>query len=107
LFCVDLVQIAIMQLRDLEVYKLSMLIGDKVWEAVNRWDSFEKNTLGKQLVRSADSIALNIAEGFPIRTDFCFFIMAEVRRMRLDLVCKKQYKGDLFLLKFTEKLMMN
>ncbi|MFN5647920.1 MAG: four helix bundle protein, partial [Sphingobacteriales bacterium] len=50
-----------MQLRDLEVYKLSMLIGDKVWEAVNRWDSFEKNTLGKQLVRSADSIALNIA----------------------------------------------
>lgn len=62
MFCVDLVQIAIMQLRDLEVYKLSMLIGDKVWEAVNRWDSFEKNTLGKQLVRSADSIALNIAE---------------------------------------------
>jgi four helix bundle protein len=51
-----------MQLRDLEVYKVSMLIGDKIWENVTSWNSFEKSTLGKQLVRSADSIALNIAE---------------------------------------------
>jgi four helix bundle protein len=72
------VQIAIMQLRDLEVYKLSMLIGDKVWEAVNRWDSFEKNTLVKQLVRSADSIALNTAEAngrFSYKDRLLFFLL--------------------------------
>ena len=55
-----------------------MLIGDKVWEAVNRWDSFEKNTLVKQLVRSADSIALNTAEAngrFSYKDRLLFFLL--------------------------------
>lgn len=46
-------------------------------------------------------------EGFPTRIGCCFFIIAEVPRMKRDLACKRQYKEDLFLLKFTEKLMMN
>ena len=45
------------------IYKLSENLGDKVWDAVASWDSFAKDTVGKQLVRSADSIGANIAEG--------------------------------------------
>lgn len=52
------------KLIDLEVYKISLEIGDKVWEMVDKWDFFNKDTLGKQFVRAADSIALNIAEGY-------------------------------------------
>jgi four helix bundle protein len=52
------------KLIDLEVYKIAIEIGDKVWDIVDKWDSFNKNTLGYQFVRAADSIALNIAEGY-------------------------------------------
>ncbi len=31
---------------------------------VDKWDDFKKDTIGKQLVRSADSISANIAEGY-------------------------------------------
>ena len=41
-----------------------MEIGDKVWEIVDKWDYFNKDTLGKQFTKAADSIALNIAEGY-------------------------------------------
>ena len=52
------------RLIDLEVYKLALVIGEKVWGIVDKWDHFNKDTLGKQFVRAADSIALNIAEGY-------------------------------------------
>lgn len=53
-----------MKLDDLEVYRIAMSIGDKVWGIVGQWDYFSKDTVGKQLVRAADSIAANISEGF-------------------------------------------
>ena len=52
------------KLEDLEVYKVAVEIGELVWEVVQQWNYFEKDTLGKQLIRAADSIALNIAEGY-------------------------------------------
>ncbi len=53
-----------MKLEELRVYNLSMELGEKVWSIVNEWDYFYKDTLGKQLVKSADSIAANLSEGF-------------------------------------------
>jgi four helix bundle protein len=50
--------------EDLEVYKTANEIGKRVWDLVSGWNYFAKDTLGKQLVRSADSIALNICEGY-------------------------------------------
>jgi four helix bundle protein len=41
-----------------------MDLGEVVWDFVAGWDYFAKDTVGKQLVRSADSIAANLAEGF-------------------------------------------
>lgn len=53
-----------MNLEDLQVYQLSMDIGEKVWNIVIKWDYFLKDTIGKQLVRAVDSVAANLSEGF-------------------------------------------
>ena len=75
-----------MKLEELNVYKLSMEIGEKVWDIVIKWDYFvypvkyyeNKNstvmmnilfhgagdTMGKQLIRAIDSVAANLSEGF-------------------------------------------
>jgi four helix bundle protein len=53
-----------MILSELRIYNLANDIGDEIWNIVDSWDYFQKDTLGKQLVRSADSISANIAEGY-------------------------------------------
>lgn len=53
-----------MKLEELRVYNLSMDIGQAVWDVVSEWKYFERDTVGKQWVRAADSIAANISEGF-------------------------------------------
>lgn len=53
-----------MKLEDLQVYQMAMEIGEKVWNLVIKWDYFYKDTVGKQLVKSADSIAANLSEGY-------------------------------------------
>ena len=40
------------------------LIGDVVWEEVTKWKHFSKDTIGKQLVRAADSISANLSEAY-------------------------------------------
>ena len=67
-----------MELRDLEVYKLSEELSDVVWNIVLKWDHFAKDTIGKQIVKASDSIAANIAEGygryhFKENKNFCYF----------------------------------
>jgi four helix bundle protein len=47
----------------LEVYKLSERLADEIWVAVISWDRFARDTVGKQVVRAADSIGANIATG--------------------------------------------
>ena len=51
-------------LEKLEVYSLAENFSDKIWIIVSKWDYFLKDTIGKQIVRSADSISANIAEGY-------------------------------------------
>jgi four helix bundle protein len=51
-------------LDKLEVFQLANDIGEMVWDSVTQWSYFEKDTIGKQFVRSADSVSANIAEGY-------------------------------------------
>ena len=48
----------------LQVYQLSEQLADAVWDMAQAWDSFAKDTVGKQLVKAADSVGANIAEGY-------------------------------------------
>jgi four helix bundle protein len=49
--------------EELDVYRLSEKLADHVWDLVKVWDAFAKFALGSQLVRAADSVGSNIAEG--------------------------------------------
>ena len=53
-----------MKLEELQVYQKAMDIADKVWNIVLKWNYFEKDTMGKQLVRAIDSVVANLSEGF-------------------------------------------
>lgn len=53
----------ISNLEEFKTYKLAMELGETVWKTVNTWGYFERDTIGKQFVRSADSIAANLSEG--------------------------------------------
>jgi len=47
----------------LEVYLVAEQLCDEIWGLVQGWPSFAKYSVGSQIVRSADSIGANIAEG--------------------------------------------
>jgi len=51
-------------LEELDLLREAEGIADAVWEMVKAWQSFERQTLGSQLVRSADSVGANIAESY-------------------------------------------
>ena len=55
-----------------------MEIAEKIWLIVIKWDYFNKDTIGKQLVRAVDSVAANLSEGygrfhFKENTNFCYY----------------------------------
>ena len=93
------------RLDDLEIYKTSMEIGDMAYEVVSKWNSFDRDTLGKQLIRAADSIALNISEGygrffFKENKNFCYYsrgsaketVTALDKALRRNLIAPEQYR---------------
>jgi four helix bundle protein len=49
--------------ENLNVYRLSEEVADAVWDVATTWNQFARDTVGKQLVRAANSIGANIAEG--------------------------------------------
>ncbi|PTY07048.1 four helix bundle protein [Opitutaceae bacterium EW11] len=53
-----------LKLDELVVYRRSEELADHCWNLVWAWDSFARETVGRQLIRAADSIGANIAEGF-------------------------------------------
>jgi len=65
-------------INDLEIYREAMRIGEVIWDLVAKWSFFAKDTVGKQVVRSADSMAANISEGygryhFKENQKFCYY----------------------------------
>lgn len=68
----------VLKVEDLDVYKMAEELADKIWYMCIKWDYFAKETIGKQLVRAADSISTNLAEGhgrfhFKDRLNFCYY----------------------------------
>jgi four helix bundle protein len=49
--------------ENLRIYVLSEQLADCIWQIVQCWDPFARETVGKQIVKSADSVGANIAEG--------------------------------------------
>jgi four helix bundle protein len=49
--------------EELRVYQQAEDLADIVWDIVLGWRVLARDTVGKQMIRSADSIGANIAEG--------------------------------------------
>ncbi|MGZ4035883.1 MAG: four helix bundle protein [Bacteroidia bacterium] len=65
-------------LEDLDVCNLSNELADEIWNVVINWSFLAQDTVGKQVIRSSDSIAANIAEGYgryfyKENRQFCFY----------------------------------
>lgn len=72
---------------------------DAIWSIVIGWDYFQKDTIGKQLVRAADSISANIAEGYgryfyKESRQFYFYSrdsIQETQSVAIKMLTKKNY----------------
>ena len=60
--------------ENLHIYRLSERLAEQIWRIVLGWEYFAKNTVGIQIVKAADSVGANIAEGSGRGTE------AELRR---------------------------
>lgn len=65
-------------INDLEVYKLSNEVANLIYRQIKSWDKFHLYSLGDQLIRSVDSVAANISEGygrfsFKDNIRFCYY----------------------------------
>ena len=53
-----------MKFEELNVYKLSMEIGEKIWSIIIKWDYFSRDfaiCIGrKQLIRAIDSVSVKV-----------------------------------------------
>lgn len=84
-------------LVDIGAYNIALRLSNEVWDIVGGWEIFAKDTVGKQFVRSVDSISANIAEGFgryakKEKTQFFRYSMGSVRES-LDWNAKALHRG--------------
>ena len=52
------------EMEDLALLRSAEVICDGIWEMVSQWNEFTRNTIGQQLVRTADSIGANVTESY-------------------------------------------
>lgn len=52
------------EIYELDVYKLAEELSDLIWNGFDTWPKKVQQTIGYQIIRAADSIAANIAEGY-------------------------------------------
>lgn len=53
-----------MKLEDLKLYQECLDFEQKIWDIVSPWEGFNKDTVGKPFLQSADAISGNIASGY-------------------------------------------
>lgn len=52
------------EIYEMDVYRLSEQLSDMIWDAFDHWNPKTKSTMGQQMIRAADRIAANLAEGY-------------------------------------------
>ncbi len=57
-------KIKTLDLSKFKIIEQANQISELIWEIIIHWNYFEKDTLGKQLARAADSISANLSESY-------------------------------------------
>ncbi len=89
------------------VYRKAIELGESVWGLTKGWDRFSRQTIGRQIVTAADSIAANISEGygrfhFAENRQFCFYARGSLFEVRTWI--RKARSRDLMTQDDFEKL---
>ncbi len=109
-----------MELEELKVYNLAMEMGEEVWQIAEKWTIFQKDTVGKQLVRAMDSVAANLSEGFGRyhfreTINFSYYSRGSLfesktwvqKAFNRKLISEKQYNGFMENIEYTGKMLNN
>jgi len=56
--------VVVKNFQDLDVYKRASELFPRIYRLVRSWSAFDQRELGSQLIRAANSIHANLAEGF-------------------------------------------
>lgn len=107
-------------LEDFKTYNLAMDLGKQVWNIVNRWGYFEKDTIGKQFVRAADSVAANLSEGlgrfqYKETRNFSYFSRGSLfetrtwisKSFKRNLISKEEFENLESAIEITGKMINN
>ena len=75
--CIIQLIIKKLDLKRFRIVEHANQIGEEIWLEVSDWNHFNKETIGKQMVRAADSISANLSEAygrylFADRKRFCY-----------------------------------
>ena len=62
--CGDSCHMKYIRFTDVQAYKTALELTNDIWNLVERWNHFHRETMGIQFAKAADSISANIAEGF-------------------------------------------
>ena len=82
----------------METFRRFEDVSDRVWKAVRKWDAFARDTLGKQLVRAADSVGANLVEGdgrFGTGDSLQFFVIARASARETRYWIRRAVRRDL------------
>ena len=93
--------------ENLQVYQLAEKLADEIWRVVGGWEQFAKDTIGKQITRSADSIGANIAEDTgrgSFQDNRCFIKIARGSLNETQHWLRRAYKRTLLTNEQVEKL---
>ena len=93
-----------MKVEELQTYQLAMEMAERIWDIVLKWKYFEKDTIGKQLVKAADSISANLSEGYgrfhyKENKQFCYYSRGSLYETKTWLTKannRKLIKDDIF-----------
>lgn len=71
-------------IEDMDAFSKLERIIDHIWSSVLRWNPLPRDTVGKQLVRAADSIGANLCEGdaryhHKDKLNYCFIARASLK----------------------------
>ena len=103
-----------MKLEDLKLYQECLNFEKEVWDIANNWEGFNRDTVGKPFIQSADAISGNIAQGygrynFKDKKHYCYISRGYLLKTKGWLIKSKEReligeeKAD-ELIEFVEKI---
>ncbi|MDO7876131.1 four helix bundle protein [Hymenobacter sp. ASUV-10] len=85
-------------MEELAVFARFEEVSDRMWEIVQGWRMLAQDTIGKQVIRSADSVGANLVEGdgrYSKADALHFFIIARGSARETTLWVKRAHKRKL------------